>query len=64
MTAHTAVLAEDEAILRGELRDRVTRLWPSLQLVGEAGVPRRMPLARKGERVSNGMVFLFVVMPA
>jgi len=37
MTTHTAVLAEDEAILRGELRDRVTRLWPSLQLVGEAG---------------------------
>src|SRR5581483_5187502 len=27
-----------------------------------AGVPRRIPLAWKGERVSNGMVFLFTVM--
>ena len=29
-----------------------------------AGVPRRMPLAWNGERVSNGIVFLFTVMPA
>ena len=29
-----------------------------------AGVPRRMPLAWNGERVSNGIVFLFTVIPA
>jgi hypothetical protein len=29
-----------------------------------AGVPRRMPLAWNGERVSKGMVFLLTVMPA
>jgi len=29
-----------------------------------AGVPRRMPLAWNGERVSNGIVFLLTVMPA
>ena len=29
-----------------------------------AGVPRRMPLATIGGLVSNGIVFLFTVMPA
>jgi hypothetical protein len=32
--------------------------------VVQAGVPSRMPLAWNGDRVSNGIVFLFVVMPA
>ena len=32
--------------------------------VVQAGVPKRMPLAWNGERVSKGIVFLFTVMPA
>ena len=32
--------------------------------VVQAGEPSRMPLAWNGERVSNGIVFLFTVMPA
>ena len=32
--------------------------------VVQAGVPSRMPLAWNGDRVSNGIVFLFTVMPA
>jgi DNA-binding LytR/AlgR family response regulator len=31
-----AVIAEDEAILRGELKDNLTRLWPGLRIVAEA----------------------------
>ena len=32
----TAVLAEDETVLRGELRARLARVWPELRVVGEA----------------------------
>ncbi|MES3022878.1 MAG: LytTR family DNA-binding domain-containing protein [Pseudomonadota bacterium] len=32
----TALLAEDEPLLRAELRDALARLWPQLQIVGEA----------------------------
>jgi DNA-binding LytR/AlgR family response regulator len=36
MSAPTAVLAEDEEVLRGELRARLTSLWPELRIVAEA----------------------------
>jgi DNA-binding LytR/AlgR family response regulator len=36
MSAPTAVLAEDEEVLRGELRARLNVLWPELQIVAEA----------------------------
>jgi DNA-binding LytR/AlgR family response regulator len=36
MSAPTAVLAEDEEVLRGELRARLTELWPELEIVAEA----------------------------
>ncbi|HTQ00866.1 MAG TPA: LytTR family DNA-binding domain-containing protein [Casimicrobiaceae bacterium] len=36
MSAPTAVLAEDEEVLRGELRARLAALWPELAIVAEA----------------------------
>lgn len=35
-SAPTALLVEDEALLRAELREALARLWPQLQIVGEA----------------------------
>jgi DNA-binding LytR/AlgR family response regulator len=36
LIAPTAVVAEDEAALRGELVEQLGRLWPELSVVGEA----------------------------
>lgn len=36
LIAPTAVVAEDEAALRGELVEQLDRLWPELSIVGEA----------------------------
>ncbi|MCY4745405.1 LytTR family DNA-binding domain-containing protein [Pelomonas sp. UHG3] len=36
LLAPTAVVAEDEAALRGELVEQLSRLWPELAIVGEA----------------------------
>ena len=36
MIAPTAVVAEDEAALRGELVEQLGQLWPELSIVGEA----------------------------
>lgn len=33
----TALIVEDEPLLRAELRDRLAELWPELELAGEAG---------------------------
>lgn len=33
----TAIIAEDESILRAELKSALAVLWPELQIVGEAG---------------------------
>jgi hypothetical protein len=32
----TAVIAEDEPLLRGELREALTKLWPDLHICAEA----------------------------
>jgi DNA-binding LytR/AlgR family response regulator len=37
MTTPTAILAEDETVLRDELRQHLHELWPALRIVGEAG---------------------------
>src|ERR1700722_780077 len=36
MHTATAILAEDEAVLRDELRQHLRELWPALRIVGEA----------------------------
>ncbi len=33
----TALIVEDEPLLRADLRDRLAGLWPELEIVGEAG---------------------------
>jgi DNA-binding LytR/AlgR family response regulator len=37
MTAIKAVIADDEAVLREQLKSLLARLWPALQVVGMAG---------------------------
>ena len=37
MRAPSAILAEDEPVLRDELRQQLGALWPALRIVGEAG---------------------------
>ena len=34
---HTAVIAEDEPILRAQLKAKLARLWPELRIVAEVG---------------------------
>lgn len=36
MSRPTAILAEDEPLLRGELKDALAALWPALQILAEA----------------------------
>lgn len=36
MTRPTAIIAEDEPLLRGELKEALLRQWPELDIVGEA----------------------------
>jgi len=56
-----AVIAEDEDVLRGELRDSLTRLWPGLQIVAEAedGIDALDAL----ERCKPQVMFLDIQMP-
>jgi DNA-binding LytR/AlgR family response regulator len=37
MSRPTAVIAEDEPLLRGELKDALAALWPELEILAEAG---------------------------
>ena len=37
MTPHTAIIADDEPLLRRELREALTELWPELAIVAEVG---------------------------
>ncbi len=36
MSTPTAIVAEDEATLRGQLVEQLGQLWPELAIVGEA----------------------------
>src|SRR5215475_5032200 len=59
--APTAVLAEDEAVLRDELRDHLAELWPQLRIVGEAATGiEALDLI---ERHSPDVLFLDIEMP-
>ena len=61
MKTPTAILAEDETVLRDELRAKLAKLWPELSVVGEAadGVEALRLLAERAPDV----VFLDVEMP-
>lgn len=57
----TAILAEDEAVLRSELRTNLATLWPELRVTGEAadGVEALRLLGERGADV----MFLDIEMP-
>jgi DNA-binding LytR/AlgR family response regulator len=56
-----AVIAEDEPVLRGELKDHLMRLWPGLRIVAEAedGIEALDAL----ERCKPQVMFLDIQMP-
>jgi DNA-binding LytR/AlgR family response regulator len=57
----TALIAEDEAILRDQLRRLLTRLWPDLDIVAEAGDGLEALVAVE-QRLPD-IVFLDIEMP-
>jgi len=57
----TAVIAEDEGVLRDELRSHLAALWPELQIVGEAG--NGFQALELLGRLMPDIVFLDIQMP-
>lgn len=61
MTSPTAILAEDEQVLREELRQHLGELWPELRIVGEA--VNGLDAVRLFERERPDLMFLDIQMP-
>jgi len=57
----TALIADDEPLLRERLRAHLTRLWPELQIVGEARNGREA--IEMFDELAPQIVFLDVQMP-
>lgn len=57
----TAVIAEDEAVLRDDLRAKLAELWPELRIVGDAG--NGVEALQLLERRAPDVLFLDVEMP-
>jgi len=57
----TAILAEDESVLRDELRQLLGELWPELQIVAEAS--NGLEAIGLFERERPELMFLDIVMP-
>ena len=61
MPSPSAILAEDETVLRDELRQHLRELWPELRIVGEAGTGvEALDLI---ERHAPDILFLDIEMP-
>jgi DNA-binding LytR/AlgR family response regulator len=61
MPSPSAILAEDELVLRDELRQHLRELWPALQIVGEAATGvEALDLI---DRHAPDVVFLDIEMP-
>jgi DNA-binding LytR/AlgR family response regulator len=61
MMAPTAVIAEDEQVLRGELREMLAAQWPELDIVAEVG--DGAAATRAVEELAPRIVFLDIEMP-
>jgi DNA-binding LytR/AlgR family response regulator len=61
MTTPTAVIAEDEEVLRGELRARLAELWPALTIVAEA--VDGLEASRAFDAHAPDILFLDIQMP-
>ncbi|NJD30390.1 MAG: response regulator transcription factor [Gammaproteobacteria bacterium] len=59
--APTALIVEDESVLRRELRELLAQLWPELELLGEAGTG--IEAVRLLERRIPDVLFLDIQMP-
>ncbi len=59
--AASAILAEDEAVLRAELRQALAQLWPELEIIGEAA--DGMSAAKQISDLQPDVAFLDVRMP-
>ena len=61
MRSPSAILAEDETVLRDELRQHLAELWPALRVVGEAATGiEALDLI---DRLTPDMLFLDIEMP-
>lgn len=61
MPVPTALIAEDEAVLRDELRTHLAALWPELRIVGEAS--NGFEALQLLDRHAPDLVFLDIQMP-
>src|SRR5207253_1483958 len=61
MATTTAVIAEDEEVLRGELREMLATQWPELDVVAEVGDGGAA--CRAVEELAPSIVFLDIEMP-
>lgn len=61
MSRPAAVIAEDEEVLRGELREMLATQWPELDVVAEVG--DGAAACRAVEELAPGIVFLDIEMP-
>lgn len=61
MAQPTALIAEDEAVLRAELRSHLGALWPELRVVGEAA--NGFEALQLLDRLTPDLVFLDIQMP-
>jgi DNA-binding LytR/AlgR family response regulator len=59
--APTAVIAEDEALLRAELREKLRELWPELEICAEAA--DGIEAVRAMHRFTPQVLFLDIQMP-
>ena len=57
----TALIAEDEPVLRDELRSHLASLWPELRIAGEAG--NGFEALQLLDRLAPELVFLDIQMP-
>jgi len=61
MATTTAIIAEDEEVLRGELREMLAMQWPELDVVAEVGDGDAA--CRAVEELAPSIVFLDIEMP-